>query len=60
MGTPLIENSTFLRKECQVSWVMASHSHFKLRFSKKSLDRIRGFLFQFGLILGVWLALVIM
>ena len=29
---------------------MTSQSKFKLRFSMKSLDLVRGFLFQFGVI----------
>ena len=38
---------------------MTSYSNFKLRFSERSLDVIRGFLFQFGVIWKVWLPGVI-
>ena len=34
---------------------MTSLSNFKLRFSKRPLDLVRDFLFQFGLISEVWL-----
>ena len=37
-----------------------SHSNFKLRFSERSLDLIREFQFQFGVISEVWLPVVIM
>ena len=29
---------------------IASHSHFKLKLPERSLDLVRGFLFQFGVI----------
>ena len=38
---------------------VTSHNNFKLRFSERSLDVVRGFLFQFGLIWKVWLPEVI-
>ena len=34
-------------------------NNFKLRFSKRSLDLVKGFLFQFGVIWEVWLPVVI-
>ena len=34
---------------------MTPHSNFQLRFSETSLDVIRGFLFQYGVIGEVWL-----
>ena len=34
---------------------MTSHSNLKLRLSEASLDVVRGFLFQFGVIWEVWL-----
>ena len=33
---------------------MTSHNNFKLRFSRRSLDLVTGFLFQFGVIWEVW------
>ena len=38
---------------------ITSHSNFKLRFSKKLLDLVRGLLFEFGVIEEVWLPVVI-
>ena len=36
-----------------------SHSNLQLRFSERSLDLVRGFLVQFGLIWNVWLPWVL-
>ena len=38
---------------------ITSHNNFKLRFGERCLDLVRGFLFQFGVILEVWLPVVI-
>ena len=38
---------------------MTSQNNFKLRFLERSLDLVRDFLFQFGLIGEVWLPVVI-
>ena len=38
---------------------MTSHSNFKLRFSKKPLDLVGGFSFEFGVIGEVGLPVVI-
>ena len=50
----LVENWQCLKKE-RLHWPdmdkkMTSHSSFKLRYSKTSLDVVRGFLFQFSVI----------
>ena len=55
MGTHLIENWRTV-KPGMSDWPgndrkITSHSNFKLRFSGKPLDIVRGFLFQFGAIL---------
>ena len=38
---------------------MTLHWNFKLEFSKRTLDLIRGFLFYFGVIWDVWLPVLI-
>ena len=54
MGTHQIENWTLQSKECQTGQAatgkMWSHINFKLGFSKKALDLVKGFLFQFSVI----------
>ena len=55
LGIVMHGMSDWLGNDGKRTW----HNNFELRFLKKSLDLVRGFLFQFSLIWEVWLPLVI-